>query len=78
MDTAGDVYIVDTGDTRIVEVNALGVASVVTITGLTPALSSPSGIAVDGSGNLYISDTGNSRVVEITAAGWVRRSAPAA
>ncbi len=69
VDTAGDVYIVDTGNNRIVEVNALGVASVVTITGLTPALSSPSGIAVDGSGNLYISDTGNSRVVEITAAG---------
>jgi len=69
VDTAGDVYIVDTGNGRIVEVNAQGVASVVTITGLTPALSSPTGIAIDGSGNLYVADTGNHRVVEITAAG---------
>jgi sugar lactone lactonase YvrE len=69
VDTAGDVYIVDTGNSRIVEVNAQGVASVVTITGLSPALSGPNGIAIDGSGNLYVADTGNSRVVEITAAG---------
>ncbi len=69
VDAAGDVYIVDTGNNRIVEVNAQGVASVVTVTGLTPALSSPNGIAIDGSGNLYVADTGNNRVVEITAAG---------
>ncbi len=69
VDTAGNVYIVDTGNNRIVEVNAQGVASVVTITGLTPALSSPNGIAIDGSGDLYVADTGNSRVVEITSAG---------
>ena len=41
VDAAGDVYIVDTGNSRIVEVNAQGVASVVTITGLSPSLSSP-------------------------------------
>jgi sugar lactone lactonase YvrE len=69
VDTAGNVYIVDTGNSRIVGVNAQGVASAVTITGLSPALSSPSGIAIDGSGNLYVADTGNNRVVEITAAG---------
>jgi sugar lactone lactonase YvrE len=69
VDTAGDVYIVDTGNSRIVAVNAQGVASVVTITGLSPALSSPSGVAIDGSGDLYVADTGNNRVVEITAAG---------
>ncbi|MGA6987500.1 MAG: hypothetical protein WBZ01_15710 [Terriglobales bacterium] len=34
VDAAGDVYVVDTGNSRIVEVNAQGVASVVTITGL--------------------------------------------
>jgi sugar lactone lactonase YvrE len=69
VDPAGDVYIVDTGNSRIVDVNAQGVASVVTITALSPALSSPNGIAIDGSGNLYVADTGNSRVVEITPAG---------
>ena len=41
VDTAGDVYIVDTGNNRIVEVTAQGVASVVSITGLSPALSDP-------------------------------------
>ncbi len=69
VDTAGDVYIVDTGNNRIVEVTAQGVASVVSITGLSPALSAPRGIAIDGSGDLYVADTGNNRVVEITAAG---------
>jgi sugar lactone lactonase YvrE len=69
VDTAGDVYIVDTGNSRIVEVTAQGVASVVAITGLSPALSAPTGIAIDGSGDLYVADTGNNRVVEITAAG---------
>jgi len=69
VDTAGDVYIADTGNNRIVEVNALGVASVVAITGLSPALSAPVGIAIDGSGNLYVTDVGNDRVVEITPAG---------
>jgi sugar lactone lactonase YvrE len=69
VDTEGVVYVADTGNSRIVEVNAQGVASVLTITGLGTALSSPNGIAIDGSGNLYVADTGNSRVVEITAAG---------
>ena len=69
VDAAGNVYIVDHGHNRIVEVNALGVASVVTITGLSPALTGPTGIAIDGSGNLYVDDTANNRVVEITPAG---------
>lgn len=69
VDGAGDVFVVDTGNNRIVEVNAQGTASVLTIAGLSPTLSSPSGVAIDGSGNLYIADTGNNRVVKITAAG---------
>ncbi|MGA9798042.1 MAG: hypothetical protein WBQ68_03470 [Terriglobales bacterium] len=69
VDAAGNVFIVDTGNSRIVEVNAQGVASVLAITGLSPALSGPSGIAIDQSGNLFVADTGNNRVVEITAAG---------
>jgi len=69
LDTAGNVYVVDTGNNRIVEVTAQGVASVLTISGLSPSLSSPSGIAIDSSGNLYIADTGNSRVVEVSASG---------
>jgi uncharacterized protein (TIGR03437 family) len=70
VDPAGDVYIADTNNNRIVEVNAQGTPSVLTITGLSPAsLSSPSGIAIDGAGNLYIGDTGNGRVVRVSPSG---------
>ncbi len=69
VDPAGDVFVVDADNNRVVEVNAQGVASVVTITGLTPALSLPNQITIDGLGNLYVADSGNNRVVEITPAG---------
>jgi DNA-binding beta-propeller fold protein YncE len=69
VDTSGDIFIADTGNSRIVEVNAQGAASVLTISGLTQALSAPTGLAIDGSGNLYVADTGNSRVVMISSSG---------
>jgi streptogramin lyase len=69
VDPAGDVFVVDADNNRVVEVNAQGVASVVTITGLSPALSLPNQITIDGLGNLYVADSGNNRVVEITPAG---------
>jgi DNA-binding beta-propeller fold protein YncE len=70
VDPTGNLFIADTNHSRIVEVNAQGVASVLTISGLSPAsLSSPSGIAIDGAGNLYIADTGNTRVVEVSPSG---------
>jgi sugar lactone lactonase YvrE len=71
VDSASDIFIADTisGSGRIVEVNAQGTASVLTISGLSPALGSLSGIAIDGAGNLYIADTGNSRVVKVSPSG---------
>ena len=69
VDAAGDVFVTDTNNNRIVEVTVQGVASVLTITGLSPSLSFPTAITTDGSGDLYVVDTGNNRVVEITAAG---------
>jgi sugar lactone lactonase YvrE len=71
VDSAGDIFIADTvsGSGRIVEVNAQGTASVLTISGLSPALGSLSGIAIDGAGNLYIADTSNTRVVKVTSSG---------
>jgi sugar lactone lactonase YvrE len=68
-DTAGDVYIADTGHSQIVVVNPQGVASVLTINGLSPGLSSPKGLALDGSGNLYIADSVNSRIVKVDTSG---------
>ena len=69
VDPSGNIYISDTANNQIVTVNPKGVASVLAISGLTPALTRPSGIAVDGSGNLYIADSGNNRVVMVTPAG---------
>jgi DNA-binding beta-propeller fold protein YncE len=71
VDPAGDIFIADTvsGSGRIVKVNAQGTASVLTISGLSPALGSLSGIAIDGGGNLYIADKGNDRVVEVASSG---------
>lgn len=71
VDPAGDVFVADTGNHQIVEVNAHGAASVLTISGLSPALVSPIGIAIDGAGNLYITDAdpSNSRVVKVTSSG---------
>jgi sugar lactone lactonase YvrE len=67
VDSAGDVYIADFGDNRVVEVTAAGAASVLNVGSLI--LAEPTGVAVDGAGNVYIADFGNNRVVEVTAAG---------
>ena len=67
VDGAGDLYIADTGNSRVVEVTAAGTASVLSTGGLT--LKQPFGVAVDGAGDVYIADTVNSSVVEVTTAG---------
>jgi hypothetical protein len=55
---------------------ARGQAPVVTFSGgqvpvVSTGLSSPGGIAVDGSGNVYIADTNNNRVLKETLSGGV-------
>jgi hypothetical protein len=65
VDGAGDVYIADTSNNRVVEVTAAGVTSTLN----TGSLAGPTGVAVDGAGDVYIADTSNNRVVEVTAAG---------
>ncbi len=63
VDAAGDIFIADTGNGRVVEVagNGSGVQTVGT------GLSSPRGLAVDGAGNLFIADSGLDEVVEVPA-----------
>ena len=67
LDAQGDMYIADTNNKRIVEVNAAGTASIVALPGLS--LSYPNGVAVDGRGELFIADLYNFRIVELSAAG---------
>jgi uncharacterized protein (TIGR03437 family) len=84
VDSTGNLYISETGDSRVRKVNASGIIS--TIAGQTkktsgfagdggPAtaalLSGGLGLAVDASGNLYIADNGNSRIRKVDAAGII-------
>ena len=76
VDGAGNIYIADNGNERIRKVDASGNISTVAGTGTpgyngdgcratTAQLSSPNGLAVDGSGNLYIADGNNNRIRKI-------------
>ena len=60
VDAAGDVFIADTGNHRIREINPQGV-----ITTLTADVKAPTGLAVDALGDLFIADTGDNRVLEM-------------
>ena len=65
-DSAGSLYIADTNNMVIREVNGAGVIS--TIAGLTVSaqMDQPSALALDSKGNIYLADTGNSIVRWIT------------
>lgn len=72
VDGAGNVYVADAGNNRIVQLTASGTASALSFfgaSGTTTALSAPAGVAVDGEGTLYVADTGNNRVLKIPALG---------
>ena len=63
VDGAGDVYIADTGNNRLVELpwtgSGYGPQTVVPVSGLM----NPMGLTVDGAGNLYIVSNGNDKVI---------------
>lgn len=76
-DSAGNIYIADTGDHLVREVNLAGIVSTVAGNGsqgftgdggsaINAQLDSPSGVAVDASGNIYIADTNNNRIREVS------------
>ena len=66
-DQEGNLYVADTGNNRVVKINATGQPSVVNTANYQ--FSNPSGVAVDKNGDLYVADTGNNRVVKINAPG---------
>jgi sugar lactone lactonase YvrE len=66
VDGAGNGYISETSDNRILEVPPGGPATVLNV-GMV--LNSPGGVAVDGAGNVYIADTLNNRIVKVPPGG---------
>ena len=64
VDTAGNLYVVDAGNNRVLTLAAgSSTPTVLPFTGLN----SPGGVAVDAAGDLYVADVGNNRVVELAA-----------
>ena len=67
LDKSGNVYIADTGNSRIRKVtNSTGVITTIAGGGVD-LLDFPIGTTVDGSGNVYIADTYANRVLKVTA-----------
>ncbi|MBS4095554.1 MAG: hypothetical protein KGZ83_01780 [Sulfuricella sp.] len=81
VDSAGTLYVADTGNSAIRKITAAGVVSTLAgsagsngssdATGTAARFSEPNGIAVDPSGNVYVADTANNTIRKITAAGVV-------
>ena len=72
VDGAGDVYVVDHGDNRVVKLaQASGAQTVLPFTDVHP-----SGVEVDGAGDVYVVDTGNKRVVKLAQASGAQTVLP--
>jgi uncharacterized protein (TIGR03437 family) len=79
-DSAGDLYISDTGNNRIRKVSPAGIITTVAGNGSSTSygdggqatlagIPAPRGIAADATGNIYISDTGGRLVRVVTSGG---------
>ncbi|WP_406279151.1 NHL repeat-containing protein [Nocardia sp. NBC_00881] len=82
VDSSGNVYIADTDNQRVRQVDSLGIIATVAGNGTAgyfgeggPAtattLNKPRGVAVDFSGNLYIAEHGNHRVRQVDSLGII-------
>jgi uncharacterized protein (TIGR03437 family) len=80
-DSAGNVYIADSGDQLIRKVGTNGIITTIAGTNGSPGFSgdggpaksaklhNPSGVAVDSAGNVYIADASNNRIRKIDTSG---------
>jgi sugar lactone lactonase YvrE len=80
VDTAGNVYIADTGNYRIRKVTSEGIITTVAgngsyldeIPAISAKLNNVNGLAADVAGNLFIADTDNHRIRKITPDGIIK------
>jgi len=83
LDSAGNLYIADTGNGRIRKVDTAGVITTVVGRGngftlgdggpaLNAQLANPSDVAVDSAGNIYIADVGNHAIRKVDTSGTIR------
>jgi sugar lactone lactonase YvrE len=81
VDTSGNVYVADTGNSLIRKITPLGVVTTFAGNGtvgyldgllLNSKFNLPQGIAIDLSGNLYVADTGNSLIRELVSVNYIK------
>ncbi|HEX4232180.1 MAG TPA: hypothetical protein VHZ07_26165 [Bryobacteraceae bacterium] len=82
LDTAGNLYIADSGNNRVRRVGLGGIITTVAGNGISgysgdgaaavnSEIANPTGLAFDQNGNLYIADNGNNAIRRITADGLI-------
>lgn len=75
VDKKDHMYIADTGNNRIVELDDQGVFIRELVVAESP-LNKPSGLYVDEAGFIYVADTGNNRVIKLDARGKLVKEFP--
>lgn len=68
VDSAGNIYIADSGKNRVLKIASGGRQ---TLVAPTTALQNPTGVAVDSAADVYIADAGNARVLKVDTTGAV-------
>jgi large repetitive protein len=79
VDSSGNVYVADSGNSAVKEIEAVGgiIPASPTIRTLGSGFGQPISVAVDGHGNVYVADLGNTAAVyEIEAVGGVIPASP--
>jgi len=71
VDSAGNIYVVDHTNNRVVKYNSSGVyqSSFGAVDSVNGPLSGPYGIAIDSNDNIYVMDSGNMRVRKFDSSG---------